>query len=205
MFSCISDPFPLKPHHLRCRFQPRGLQVDQKKHLEMKTKQERFCAQTIVLCAKMLFPLPLLMLFLRGWKKRLMLFHCSARLTLIWLSGGALLPCQPVWAVVKLFERGLIRGVFVPSQDEDQRLLPRRLFLTFSVLYPSWLFDSLHLLPSFSPDASFHFLRLARAGTSTNAHMYSFPHLSLWSLIKGIVPVVWRKFRRCCFIGFSLQ
>lgn len=46
-----------------------------------------------------------------------MLPQCSARLTLIWLSGSALLLCQPVWTVVKLFERGLeMRGrLFVPS------------------------------------------------------------------------------------------
>lgn len=36
------------------------------------------------------------------------------------LSGSALLPCQPVWAMVKLFEGGWRRGGsgFVPSRDE---------------------------------------------------------------------------------------
>lgn len=145
-----------------------------------------------------------------------MLFQCSARLTLIWLSGSALLPCQPVWATVKLFEGGWRRGgsVFVPSRDGLQgcrtsvcsQTLTHKLSLTFSLLYPSRLFIpcicSLSLAPLFFsfflllPPSSlslsvFHFLCLTHAGTRAHTHtrVHSFPPLSLQSLIKGIMTV----------------
>lgn len=97
-----------------------------------------------------------------------MLFQCSARLTLIWLSGSALLPCQSVWAMVKLFEGGWRRGVACLCQAETRlrgcrtsvcsQTLTHKLALTFPLLYPSRLFIpcicslslSRHSSPSFS-------------------------------------------------------
>lgn len=87
-----------------------------------------------------------------------MLFQCSARLTLIWLSGSALLPCQAVWAVVKLFEGGLSRGVACLCQDETRlrgcktsvcsQTPSLSLFCTPAVFF---LICSLHLLPQSQP------------------------------------------------------
>lgn len=148
-----------------------------------------------------------------------MLFQCSARLTLIWLSGSALLPCQPVRAMVKLFEGGWRQGgsVFVPSRDEaagmqDQASVPRlsltgppspSLYFTpagfsFPASAPpvaaSFLLP-LSLLPSFT------FLGLKHSNTHTWTHFLLFlSEASLKELwlcgLEGIETL-------CLFVGFS--
>lgn len=130
-----------------------------------------------------------------------MLFQCSARLTLIWLSGSALLPCQAVWAMVKLFEGGWRRGLGCLCQaetgcrDAGPASVPRlshKLPLTFSLLYHNRLFIpcicslGLPFSPFFSLQLS---LSLPHTCRDKHTHMHSFPSLSLQSLIKGIMTV----------------
>lgn len=128
-----------------------------------------------------------------------MRLQCSARLTLIWLSGSALPLCQAVWAVVKLFEGGWRRGVVCLCQAEmgcrDARAASvPRLFLTlththtalphlplcfttagFSV--PASAHSASFLLPVFL-FLVFHFLRLShmqrQALTHTRTHFLLF-------------------------------
>lgn len=118
-----------------------------------------------------------------------MLFQCSARLTLIWLSGSALLPCQPVRGMVKLFEGGLSWGVACLCQAETRlrgcktsvcSQTPTQTLPHLLCSLPQPAFHSLRLLPQslasfFSlfpfPLSSFHFLCLTHAGTATNTHI----------------------------------
>lgn len=133
-----------------------------------------------------------------------MLFQCSARLTLIWLSGSALLRCQAVWAVVKLFEGGWRRGVGCLCQAEMgcgdagpasvprlSHMLPPSPSLHFTTTSFSFPASAASTVPPFSPPpslSSFHFLSLTHAGASTPTCTHFLLFLSK-SLIKGIMTV----------------
>lgn len=137
-----------------------------------------------------------------------MLFQCSARLTLIWLSGSALLPCQPVRGMVKLFEGGLSWGVACLCQAET-RLRGCKTSVCSQPSHtnspsPSLFFTPAGFsFPASAPSVSGFFLlplsfpSLLRSlslshpcrDSHKHTHMHSFPPLSLWSLIKGIMTV----------------
>lgn len=148
-----------------------------------------------------------------------MLFQCSARLTLIWLSGSALLPCQAVWAVVKLFEGGLSRGVACLCQDET-RLRGCKTSVcsqtpSLSLFCTPAVFFFFNMLPASAPSVTAFFLLplsclpplfkfcVSPIEGQAQTHMHSFPPLSVWSLIKGIMTVWFGGNSDCCFAGFS--
>lgn len=123
-----------------------------------------------------------------------MLFQCSARLTLIWLSGSALLRCQAVWAVVKLFEGGWRRGVGCLCQAEMgcgdagpasvprlSHMLPPSPSLHFTTTSFSFPASAASTVPPFSPPSLSLQLSLSESHTcrGKHTHMHSFPSLSL--------------------------
>lgn len=145
-----------------------------------------------------------------------MLFQCSARLTLIWLSGSALPRCQAVW-------RGLeTRGsVFVPSRDRlqgcktsvcSQTLThtsspsPSLYFTTAGFSFPASApsVPALFLLP-----LSFHSLSrsLAFSVSHMQGHTHTCTHFLLF-LSKASLKELWlcglEEIQTCCrFVGFS--
>lgn len=150
-----------------------------------------------------------------------MLFQCSARLTLIWLSGSALLRCQAVWAVVKLFEGGWRRGVgclcqaemgcgdagpaSVPRLSHMLTPSPSLHFTTTSFSFPA---SAASTVPPFSPRS------LSPAFTFWVSHMQgqAHPHalISFSFSPKASLKELWlcglEEIQRLChFVGFSPQ
>jgi len=140
-----------------------------------------------------------------------MLFQCSARLTLIWLSGSALLCCQAVWAMAKLFEGACRRGVVCLCQAEtgcsDARpaSVPRLSLPHLLPSSPQPTFHSLHLLPQSQPCFFSPCLSLSLPHTCRDRSAHTCIHFLLLSKasLKELWPCGLEEIQTLChFVGF---